>query len=128
MDLSNFDTVKGSDEGAVMYVRHPVTNEKTDAWIKLAGPDSKIAKQRRAEIRRRFRNDKSGELDFDALEEEAMQTRISVTLDWGGIELDGKLAFNKTNVKKVYQQFPWLVEQVDKFQGDRVNFMNTSSE
>lgn len=129
MDLTDFDSVKGSDEGAVLYVRHPITNEPTDAWIKLAGPDSKIAKQRRAEIRRMLRDKKQNTLDVDTLEEEANKNRVSLTLDWGEIELDGeKLKFSQENVKKVYERFPWLAEQVDNFQGDRSNFMIASSE
>jgi len=128
MDLSNFDTVKGSDEGAVLYVRHPVTNEKTDAWIKMAGPDSKLAKQRRAEIRRMLRNQKQNSVDVETLEEEANKNRVALTLDWGGIELDGPIKFSQENARKVYDQFPWLADQVDEFQGDRVNFMKASSD
>lgn len=128
MDLSELDSVKGSDEGAVLYVRHPVTNEKTDAWIKMAGPDSKLAKQRRAEIRRLLRNQKANTLDVDTIEEEVNKNRIALTLDWGGIELDGEeLAFSSDNANKVYERFPWLAEQVDNFQGDRANFLKTSS-
>jgi len=129
MDFSALDTVKGSDEGAALYVRHPITQEITDAWIKLAGPDSRIAKSRRADIRRRFRNHRSSDLDLDALEQEAMETRVAMTLEWGGIELDGEeLAFTPENVRTVYERFPWLIEQVDSFQGDRANFMSTNSE
>ena len=46
MKLNDFNSVEGSNEGAVMYVKHPVTGVETDAWVKMAGPDSKLAKQR----------------------------------------------------------------------------------
>ena len=129
MDLSNFDTVKGSDEGAVLYVRHPVTNEKTDAWIKMAGPDSKLAKQRRAQVQRLLRGKRNvSDIDIDTLEKEALETRVALTLDWGNIEDEGKLAFNEKNVRKVYAEYPWVAEQVDEFQGDRSNFFTSSSE
>jgi len=129
MELNNLDTVKGSDEGAVLYVRHPVTNEKTDAWVKMAGPDSRLAKERRADIRRLFRNQKQNSLDVETLEEEAKKNRVALTLDWGGIDLDGEaLSFSKENVEKIYERFPWLAEQVDEFQGDRANFIKANSD
>ncbi len=128
MKLTDIDTVKGSDEGAVMQVRHPATGEYVEGmWIKLAGPDSKIAKQRKAEIRRKLRKMNQNSIDFSALEHEAAETRAAVTLDWGGIETDQVLECTADNARHVYEQFPWLAEQVDEFQGDRANFIATSS-
>jgi Cu/Ag efflux pump CusA len=124
MKLTDFNSVEGSNEGAVMYVKHPVTGVETDAWIKMAGPDSKLAKDRRASIQRLLRGKKTiADVDIDTLEEEALRTRVALTLDWGNIE-DGekKLTFNDKNVRYVYENFPWLAEQVDEFQGDRSNF------
>jgi len=124
MKLTDFNSVEGSNEGAVMYVKHPVTGVETDAWIKMAGPDSKLAKERRSAIQRLLRGKKSvADVDIDTLEEEALQTRVALTLDWGNIEAeDKKLTFNEKNVRYVYENFPWLAEQVDEFQGDRSNF------
>lgn len=124
MKLNDFNSVEGSNEGAVMYVKHPVTGVETDAWIKMAGPDSKLAKDRRAGIQRLLRGKKNiADVDIDTLEEEALRTRVALTLDWGNIE-DGEkaLTFNEKNVRYVYENFPWLAEQVDEFQGDRSNF------
>ena len=128
MKLTDIDTVRGSDEGSVMTVTHPGTGEKLEGtWIKLAGPDSKIAKQRRAEIRRKMRKMSRNALDFDALEAEATETRVAVTLQWGGIEIDAPLDCTPDNVRMVYEEFPWLAEQVDEFQGDRANFIGKRS-
>jgi len=129
MKLNDFNSVEGSNEGAVMYVKHPVTGVETDGWIKMAGPDSKLAKQRRAAIQRMFRAKRGAkDIDIDTLEKEAMETRVALTLDWGGLELgeDGELAFSEDNVRKVYTDFPWLAEQVDEFQGDRANFFTNN--
>jgi hypothetical protein len=128
MKLTDFDTIKGSDEGAVMQVRNPITSEPLEgAWIKLAGPDSQIAKKRQAEIRRKLRRQRSNNIDINMLDEEAMATRVAVTLAWGGIELeDGPVKCTPDNVRTVYKRVPWLVEQVDEFQGDRANFLAMS--
>jgi len=126
MKLTDFNSVEGSDEGAVMYISHPVSGVDTDAWIKIAGPDSKLAKQRRASIQRLMRGKrKSNDIDFEMLEKEAMETRVALTLDWGNVEADGPLEFNEKNVRYVYEQFPWIAEQVDEFQSDRANFFTS---
>ncbi len=129
MKLSEFNSVEGSNEGAVLYLKHPVSGVDTDAWIKMAGPDSKLAKQRRAQVQRLLRGKRNvSDIDIDTLEKEAMETRVALTLDWGNIEDEGKLAFNEKNVRKVYAEYPWVAEQVDEFQGDRSNFFTSSSE
>ncbi len=129
MKLSQFNSVEGSNEGAVLYLKHPVSGVDTDAWIKMAGPDSKLAKQRRAQIQRLLRGKRNvADIDIDTLEKEAMETRVALTLDWGNIEDEGKLQFKEENVRKVYTEYPWVAEQVDEFQGDRSNFFTNSSE
>ena len=128
MKLNDFNSVEGSNEGAVMYVKHPVSGVDTDAWIKVAGPDSKLAKQRRAQIQRLFRGKRNGkDIDIETLEKEALETRVALTLEWGGIELDeGEVDCKENNVRQVYQEYPWLAEQVDEFQSDRANFFTNS--
>jgi len=128
MKLTDFNSVEGSDEGAVMYVAHPVSGVETDAWIKVAGPDSKLAKQRRASIQRMMRGKrKSNDIDFEMLEKEAMETRVALTLDWGNIEAEEEtLDCTEKNVRYVYENFPWIAEQVDEFQGDRANFFTNA--
>jgi len=128
MKLNDFNSVEGSNEGAVMYIKHPVSGVETDAWVKMAGPDSKLAKERRAAIQRLLRGKKSvADVDIDTLEKEALETRVALTLDWGNFEADDKaLTFNEKNVRYVYENFPWVAEQVDEFQGDRANFFMTA--
>jgi len=130
MKLDDFNSVEGSNEGAVLRLVHPTTGVDTDAWIKVAGPDSKLAKQRRAQVQRLFRGKGGGKnLDIDMLEREAMETRVALTLDWGNIEVDGEeLQFSEKTVRQVYTDYPWIAEQVDEFQGDRANFFTSSSE
>ena len=127
MKLTDYNSVEGSDEGAVVHIEHPVTGEPTDAWVKVAGPDSKLAKQRRTHIQRMLRGKRNmSDVDIDALEKEALETRVALTLDWGNIELDEPLSCTADNARKVYTEYPWLAEQVDAFQGDRTNFFTNS--
>ncbi len=129
MKLSDFNSVEGSNEGAVLYIKHPVTGEETDAWIKMAGPDSKLAKQRRTHIQRLLRGKRNiSDVDLETLEKEALETRVALTLDWGNVEIDKALNCTESNARKVYTEYPWIAEQVDAFQGDRTNFFMKSSQ
>jgi hypothetical protein len=124
MKLTDIDTVRGSDAGAVLHLRHPGTSEVLDGvWIRIAGPDSKLAKQRRSVVRRKLRQQKSGGMDIDMWEAEAMETRIALTMEWAGIELDEPLELTEENARAIYTGFPWIAEQVDEFQADRANFI-----
>lgn len=128
INLNDFDTLAGSDEGAEMTLRNPATNEPIDGtWIRLAGPDSKIAKARKADIRRKLRRQRTNTLDLNMLEEEATETRVAITLAWQGIELNGPLNCTPENARMLYERFPWIAEQVDEFQGDRSNFLPSKS-
>lgn len=50
-----------------------------------------------------------------------------MTLDWEGIGMDGKvLPCTEENAKKYYFRFPWVMDQVDKFIGDRASFLPAS--
>ena len=128
MKLTDYNSVEGSNEGAVMTLVHPVSGVDTDAWIKVAGPDSKLAKQRRAQVQRMLRGKRNiSDVDIDTLEKEALETRVALTLDWGNIELeDGEVPFSEENVREVYKKYPWVADQVDEFQGERSNFFTSS--
>ena len=128
MKLTDFNSVEGSNEGAVFYLKNPMSGVETDAWVKVAGPDSRLSKQRRAQVQRLFRGKRGGnDIDIEQLEKEAMETRVALTLDWGGIELgDGEVPFSEKNVREVYTNYPWVAEQVDEFQSDRANFFTNS--
>lgn len=136
MDLSNFDSVKASDEGAVMEVMDPtkgvpltfmVGEEKKPVTITLLGMDSqKVRDKRNFEINKRLkvtarnRNTTTAEQN----EEEGTSLLAFCTVAWSGMVLDGKpLECTKDNAALVYTRFPWLRSQVDEFVGDRANFL-----
>jgi len=128
MKLDELDSIAGSDQGAVLTLKHPATGEPMDAWIKSAGPDSKIAKQRQSVMRRKLRQAGKQSIDFDEIEGMAMDSRVAKTLDWGNIELEGKpVAFSEDNARMLYTRFPWIAEQVDEHQADRSFFIAAAS-
>jgi hypothetical protein len=132
-DLSEFDSVKGAQEGAVMEVRNPISGGKLldgdkPVTITLAGKDSDKFRTVHAEIlsRRLTKVGISGRVKINAgeLQDESMELLSACTLSWSGIVVDKQsLECTPANAVKVYTRFPWLREQVDEFIGDRSNFL-----
>lgn len=125
MDLSKLNTAQLSDEGVEMQLRHPVNGELLDCWITLCGQDSRVHRQKRKEIRSKAMKQKIEDA-VEASEQHAMDLRIASTLGWRGLEIDGKeFKYSADNAVKLYSDpgFDWLVNQVDRFMGDRANFL-----
>lgn len=136
MDLSKLDTASVANEGAVMEVTHPVTQEplKQDdgslVTITLAGIDSDIYRRavyasgdRVMKVVRAGQENRAADLDNDKL-----STLAVCTLAWSGIELDGqKLDCTRENARKLYMRVPWLREQADTFIANRANFLKASA-
>lgn len=133
-DFASLDTVKFSDEGTAMEVRHFDTAEvlldsdEKPVTITVSGPDSAAIKAYEREfINRRLKEDTkatSKNADVDALNKEKIELLVAATISWSGIQLDGSvLSFSKENAKLLYTRFPWLAEQVNAFVGRRANFL-----
>lgn len=132
MDLGQLDTVKASNSGAVMQVRHPTTGAVIDGvTVTLLGIDSDAYREREAitadkrlqKILKRSGN----KLSTSEMREDTLNMLVACTVGWEGVVLDGApLPFNPANARKLYQRVPWLREQVEEFVGDRANFLGNS--
>jgi hypothetical protein len=129
MDFSKLNAQEYADKGAVLQVLHPATGEPLEGvTITLLGQDSKVYKGKIADLRRRVINSK-GKVDIDRAETEAMNSRVAMTIGWNGIEENGEpKECTPDNVRYFYDKYDWLIEQVDKFVGDRSNFFPTADE
>jgi len=138
MDLTLLDTSSAADEGAELQLVSPVDetvlrDDKTGeaVSIRLLGSDSKdfmkiSQKIQDKRLQKRFSKGKvkmtAAELDADA-----MELLIACTKSWKHIVIDKQpLPFNETNVRMLYDRFPWIREQVDTFINDRANFLGES--
>ena len=126
MNMGEFDGK--SDKGAEMVMRHPGTGEPTDATITLAGIDSKVWRRAFGESRRRTiqaSRDSNATPASIAAEVEASKPGVmaTITLSWKNIERDGQaIKCTKANARKLYDEAPWLLEQVSAFVENRANF------
>lgn len=136
MDLSKLDTVKGSEAGAVLVLRHPTTNKPLKNGddpisITLLGKDStKYQNAHHAAAAKRLENlsvkGSKISIDSEGLSpvEDAARILSQVTLGWSGIVVEGQpVPFSEAAAFDLYVKFPWIREQVDTFIVDRANFL-----
>lgn len=128
MDLNQLKTAK-ADEGVVMEVRHPETEEAIEGMtITLLGQDSAVyrkislAKQQVA-LNRISKGKKIADLDAEKLAEDSVDDLVKMTVSWTGFSLDGKdLKPTADNFRMVYAEWPWIKEQAQEFVANRANF------
>lgn len=124
MEFDKLATTVAHEAGAEVNILSPVDGSPTDVFITLQGADSKEwRKQKKRQtslIIAAKSNDKLQDLDYDAMDVEAL---VAVTLDWRGLSKDGKeYKFSKANAKALYEQAPSVVEQLIAFLGNGANF------
>ena len=125
MEIGGLYTARKHNEGSEMQICDEFNNP-LDMWITVAGADSDIwqkatrDKQQRA-LRRLVAKDED-EHDYD------LDDMVAASLDWRGVEENGKeLEFSKARVRKLYEQAPYIKDQVVLFTSNRANFTVSQS-
>lgn len=125
MDLTQINLTEAAEIGAYLELEHPVTGEKLDAIIHLAGTDSAEYRKKQKEIqsKRIAKMARGKKSDLTTSDDEECDLLASCTLGWRGI-FNGKeeVKFSQAAAKKLYLETYWIREQVDAFIGDRANF------
>lgn len=141
MDLKKFDVVGGSNAGFDLQLVHPGSAESLPLFVRVLGSDSAEYKKVDAELNRK-RIDKlwtGGKFRASAqTTEEADAANIerlaAVTKDWWEVledkskkhtlEVSGEMyTCSKDYVVKLFQDYPWIKEQVWTAVHDRGNFI-----
>ena len=128
MDLSKLKP-ELAEEGAVMQVRHPETEEDIEGMtMTLLGRDSSVAKK----IRRKRQNAalarvSKGKKAMDTMTSEQLEAQTideltQLCTGWEGFELEGSpLECNEENKREVLEGWDWLREQAEEFVSTRSN-------
>lgn len=128
MDLSSFDTRAGADAGITVDLVRPdngqplLDTEEKPMWVRVYGADSKKFQAARhqvidkaAELRSRSNQSTKNE----ELEARNLEIIARAVTDWH-IQLNGDCPeCNLLNVRRVFDRFPWLYEQVQGAVHDR---------
>jgi hypothetical protein len=137
VDLSTFEINDLANEGVKMELLNPDTFEPLmdDAgqpmWIKLKGIDSDAHKgvTRSATNRRlqqQFEHGGSMRIRAEDMEAEALVQLIKCTVDWHLQFGKQTPACTPDEARTVYQRFPWIKDQCEKWRTDRSHFFASS--
>lgn len=135
MDFSKLDVATTASAGEALELKHPVTGEILQGVkIFLRGMDSpEFQNTKRVALNRRLeqsaRRGSQAPITVERLDQDNIDIFVAVTIGWEGVELDGKLIeFSPEKARLLYndRRFPWVVEQIDEFVGDRKNFYKPS--
>lgn len=126
-DLGEFK--RNTMDIAEIEIIHPATGLPLDMKISVMSPDSdeyrKIALQQQNDNIKNIRKNR-GRKTAEKMAEEGMDLLVAITVGWEGLEENGQpIPFTPDNVRRIYEQFPFIKEQVDEFAADRRNFIKS---
>ncbi len=123
LDLASLDVAASAEQGAVLTLRHPVTNDLLPVKIWLQGADAPAYRN----VVRRQVDDQiaAGKADLSAaeLEERQIERLAAITLKWEQVTYHGQsLDCLAANALMLYREQIWIREQVTSFVEDRTRF------
>lgn len=134
-DLAKFDTRAGAEEGAILHLRDLAgellyDDENKPVTIRMAGADSRRHERARRLIQdRRMRSAQRGSrtVSSEELDEDALTLLAACAIEWSGFVLDGQpIECDEKTARQVFERFPDIRDQADRFIADRANFMKAS--
>ena len=131
-NLKSFDTKTYADRGVEMTLKlldgEPAEAEDgTPVTITVAGSDRDVYHRAARVQRNQILEAKANgvEAGDDPVYEAWIDVLVACTLDWKGLADDnGPLPCTPENARRLYDQFPVVREQVDRFILDRRNFLH----
>ena len=136
MSLRKASTVKDTTTVTITdphYPFEPLKNaDGTEMTVVVHGPFSPKYKQIELSVqnaRMRKLQSKKGRANFTAeeIEQSAEEMLIACIESWNLTVDKDPLEFSEPNVRKVFQEFPWVRSQIDAVIGDETNFLEKSA-
>ncbi len=133
LDLQKTDFSKSAESGYEFELTLP-TGEKTGAFVKVRGQESPVVKAhvrrriqeyqtRVQQLRRRGKDPENEPVDFDELDDAAVENAIVRIIDWRGITNAGKeVPFDKESARSILKQHEWIRRQVIEESEQLLNF------
>lgn len=128
-DLSKKNLSEIAETGFEFELRLPGSGEKTGAFIKVRGDQSKIVKnyQRKKfdEMQARQRSKrKNDDITLEEAEDMAVESAVVRIISWKGIEEGGKeVPFSKEAATRILTEHSWIREAVQEVASEQVNFL-----
>lgn len=117
MDINQLYTVDAHEKGAEMQLKDE-NSKPLDMYIKVVGVDSKLFREVKNKLRRDILADPS--VDMEELKTNSL---ADITLGWRGFLEKGKeIKFSQKRILQLYQNAPYIADQIDMFCNARANF------
>lgn len=122
VDLASLDTVARCEQGAELELTSPATGDPLGVYLTLAGVDSRAWRAASAELAEK-RLKKRG-VSAEDIRGDGIEILSRCTLAWRNVMVDGReLPCTPENARALYQRFPWIFEQADRFASDRASYL-----
>ena len=131
LDLKVKNLSETSEAGYEFELVWPPTGEKTGAFVKVRGAESKVA---RAYARKKYseyrqkelmakRKGREDEMSLDEAEDMAIETAITRIISWKGINDAGvEVPFTKENAERILREHSWIREAIVEESDQLLNF------
>mgnify|MGYP003118587636 CR=1 FL=1 len=117
MKLDTLYTTDDHNEGAEVEILD-YSDNPTGLFIKVVGMDSKIFRKEAKRQQKAYIESIREKKDYDD-ENLLLDSLVESTLGWRGTDQK----FSKKLCRELYSKAPYVKEQVDRFIGDRENFI-----
>lgn len=134
VDIADFDSVAGAEEGSVMEVRNPKTNETLrhadgrPFTITFRGKDSAAFKnlaRRQSDMRIQANMRTRTPVLTAVIEKDDIELIVAATMSWD-VVLGGRVPPSDPREYRIaYTKYPWLKEMADEHVGVRANFIKS---
>jgi len=135
IDLASIDTIKASNAGAEIELRHPVTNAPLGVFITVLGKDSdayrefqrhKFNDYLRNEAMAKARGKQPTAKSAEDYEDDMLTLLVSCTKGWRNVVFNAvTLPFTAENVRRIYKSSPYVRDQINDAVGDLGNFVTS---
>lgn len=127
-DLACLDTAALCEQGAELELTHPATGEPLGVYLTLAGVDSKAWRKATAALAEK-RLGRRGKVSAEEMQAAGLEILARCTLAWRSginsiVRIDGEeMPCTPENARELYERFPWIFEQADRFASDRGSYL-----
>lgn len=117
-DLSKNNLAEIAEEGYTLELVIPDTVEKTGAWVKVRGSDSKVVKNFYRKLyqennlkqqKAKRQGKEAPEPTLEEMDELSVESAVIRIINWGGIGENGvEVPFTKENAERILKEHDWI--------------------